>query len=371
MVAHANRMMGQAIGPVIGGALNSQWGFRSIFWMLFVMSLFVLIMLLVFLPETQRRVAGNGSVPLSGFHKPWIYSLQPPKEWANVPKPQPPKMPPFSVKSILVPLKYVFEKDIFVLLSWGAFVYAVWSMVTASTTTVLLHSFPQLNQWQVGLCFLPNGVGCVLGSICTGRLLDKTFKDVEAQYKEEHGLEEANVKANKDFPFERARLPLMPYFSVAFIVAIALYGPSYEFNDIRKGFAPNLIASLGLQFVIAFSATAVFNINSVLMVDCFPEGPAGATATNNLCRCLLGAVGVSVIQPLIGAVKPRNAFMILAGVVLLFSPLVWVQWRYGEIWRREREERATQSRDRRTAGIGTDSGSETDPQGILVSRIGS
>ncbi|KAF7558136.1 hypothetical protein G7Z17_g143 [Cylindrodendrum hubeiense] len=306
-------------------------------------SLLVLMLLLIFLPETQRKIAGNGSIPLGGFHKPWIYWVRPPKEWSDSKKPADSKMPPMSFKKVLVPLKYVAEKDIFVLLSWGALVYALWSMVTSSTTTVLLRSFPDLNQWQLGLCFLPNGFGCVLGSLITGRLLDKSFKQVEAQYKADHGLESVTIKGNSDFPIERARLPLMPYFSVAFIVAMGLYGPSYEFNDLRKNFAGNLVASLGLQFFIAFTATAVFNINSTMLVDCFPDGAGGATATNNLFRCLLGAAGVSVIQPLIDAVKVRNAFLILTGVITLFSPLVWIQWKYGRKWRLERERKAASS----------------------------
>ncbi|RSM06711.1 hypothetical protein CEP52_005557 [Fusarium oligoseptatum] len=77
------RMTGQAIGPVIGGVLNSTWGFRSIFWLLFVFGMLILMSLLIFLPETQRKVAGNGSIPLSGFHKPLIYVFSPPKAWGE------------------------------------------------------------------------------------------------------------------------------------------------------------------------------------------------------------------------------------------------------------------------------------------------
>lgn len=246
--------------------------------------------------------------------------------------------------SFLAPLAHVAEKDIFVLLSWGALVYTMWSMVTSSTATVLLYSFPDLTQSQIGLCFLPNGLGCVLGSLFTGHALDRTFKRVEAQYRRQHDLVHGeNLKGKTDFPFERARLPLMPYFSVAFVVTVALYGPSFELNDVRRYFAANLVACLGLQFMIAFSATAIFNINSTMLVDCFPDGPASATATNNLCRCLLGAAGVSVIQPLITAVKTRNAFLILAAIAVVFSPLVWVQWRYGEVWRQAREHRRSRN----------------------------
>ncbi|CAI6018180.1 unnamed protein product [Clonostachys chloroleuca] len=332
------RMTGQAIGPIIGGALNSAWGFRSIFWLLFSMSISVLLGLLVFLPETQRTVAGNGSIPLSGFKKPLAYWIQPPKEWATASKqtPQPSKAPP-SIKEIFAPLGYIFQRDIAALLSWGAIVYTAWSMVTSSTTTALLRGYPFLTQWQIGICFLPNGLGCVLGSLSTGRLLDRSFKSVEEQYKKERRVSTVNIKKDREFPFERARLPMVPYFSIAFVISMALYGPSFELNDIHRFQSSNLAAPLILQFFIAFTSTAIFNVNSTMLIDCFPDRSASATALNNLCRCLLGAAGVSTIQPMIDALKLRNSFLILAGVVIVFSPLIWIEWRWGQSWRQERE----------------------------------
>ncbi|CAH0033886.1 unnamed protein product [Clonostachys rhizophaga] len=332
------RMTGQAIGPIIGGALNSAWDFRSIFWLLFSMSISVLLGLLVFLPETQRTVAGNGSIPLSGFKKPFTYWIQPPKEWATESKQtlEPSKVRP-SLKEVFAPLGYIFEKDIAALLSWGAIVYTAWSMVTSSTTTALLRGYPFLNQWQIGLCFLPNGLGCVLGSLSTGRLLDRSFKSVEEQYKKERRVSTVNIKKDREFPFERARLPMVPYFSIAFVISMALYGPSFELNDIHRFQSSNLAAPLILQFFIAFTSTAIFNVNSTMLIDCFPDRSASATALNNLCRCLLGAAGVSAIQPMIDAMKLRNSFLILAGVVIIFSPLIWIEWRWGQSWRQERE----------------------------------
>ncbi|KAG5787525.1 hypothetical protein H9Q69_013407 [Fusarium xylarioides] len=111
------RMIGQAIGPVIGGLLNSAWGFRSIFWFLFVFSALVLLGLLIFLPETQRRIAGNGDVPLRGLYKPWFYYFKPPKEWRNAPVPPAPKLEKLSWKTIIEPLTYILRIDILVLLS--------------------------------------------------------------------------------------------------------------------------------------------------------------------------------------------------------------------------------------------------------------
>jgi MFS family permease len=334
-------MTGQAIGPIIGGALNSQWGFRSIFWFLFVTSIIVLGALLIFLPETQRRIAGNGTNVVSGFQKPFIYYVRPPSAWsesAGTSRPAP--RSPITFKDAFSPLAYVLEKDIAALLAWGAVAYTAWSMVTASTTTMLLLGFPLLTQWQLGLCFLPNGLGCIISSLSTGWILDQSYNRALERYKVEHGIPaDENVDHSRDFPYVQARLRLMPIFSIVLMISLALYGPSFEFNDLRQHFGPNLAAPLILQFLIAFSATAIFNINSTVLIDCFPERPASATALNNLCRCLLGAVGVSVIQPLIGAVKAMKAFFIVSGVVFLFTPLIWVEWKWGERWRQEREDR--------------------------------
>ncbi|KAH8691476.1 major facilitator superfamily domain-containing protein [Talaromyces proteolyticus] len=336
------RMIGQALGPVLGGILNGIWGFRSIFWFLFALSILVLLTLLAFLPETHRDIAGNGSVPLHGVHKPFIYwIISEPTEWVRSPSTTPGrKTPSVTFKSVLTPLKHLFEKDIFLLLAWGALIYAVWSMVTSSTTTVLKHEFPSLTDVELGLCFLPNGVGCVLGSISTGKLMDRNFRMVAKHYRRQHQIpDDVEIKGDKSFPYERARLSPMPYLSAVFIIVTALYGASYELNDVNRKAIANLLISLALQFLIAFTATAIFSINSAMMVDCFPSGGAGATAVNNLARCSLGAVGVSVVQPMINAIRIRNTFVVLAAVVALCSPMVWVEWKWGEKWRTDREKR--------------------------------
>ncbi|GFF54236.1 MFS antiporter QDR2 [Aspergillus lentulus] len=337
------RMTGQAFGPVIGGALNSLWGFRSIFWLLFALSVVILIALLIFLPETHRGITGNGSIPLSGFSKPFIYMLKPPMVSKVSPKTSRSSStrPPIPLKKkASSPLAYIFEKDIAALLVWGAVAYTAWSMVTSSTTTMLLYGFPYLTEWQLGLCFLPNGFGCICGSLSSGWLLDQSFRRAQERYRLDNNIpSDVKIVSQRGFPLVRARLHYMPLFSIALVIALALYGPSFEFNDLRRQFGPNLAAPLILQFLIAFTTMALFNINSTLLVDCFPERPASATALNNLCRCLLGAAGVSVVQPLIDAVRVMKAFFIVTGVVLLFQPLIWVEWKIGERWRREREDK--------------------------------
>lgn len=72
------------------------------------------------------------------------------------------------------------------------------------------------------------------------------------------------------------------------------------------------------------------------MLDFFPGRSASATAVNNLVRCTVGAAGVSAIQPLINQVGETLAFPILAGITLALTPLIAVEWIYGEGWRAQR-----------------------------------
>lgn len=338
-------MTGQGVGPIIGGALNTTWGFRSILWLLFTLSVIVPGALLIFLPETQRSIAGNGSIPLTGFHNPLAYMFKSPSAWTGNYETTHSLSPRAEIplKKAFPTLIYLFEKDIATILVWGAVAYTSWSTVTSSTTTMMLYGFPHLTQWQVGLCFLPNGLGCICGSLSTGWLLDKSFRRLQAQFKADRGIysddSAAAVTNRRDFPYMQARLRLMPVSSIGLTISLALYDPSFEFNDLNRYFGPNLAAPLTLQFLIAFTATAIFNINSTVLADCFPDRPASATALNNICRCLLGAVGVSVIQPLISAVKTMRAFFVVAGVVLLFTPLIWVEWKWADKWRWERGEK--------------------------------
>lgn len=149
-------MLGQGVGPVFGGILSQYLGFRSIFWFLTIVSAVSLLSILVFLPETLRSIAGNGTVPLHGLHKPFIYSITGQKDAkeGTVPSAQKKKV---TFKTVVAPLAFLGEKDVFITLFYGAIVYTVWSMVTSSTSD-LFESRYGLNTLEVGLTFLGNGM---------------------------------------------------------------------------------------------------------------------------------------------------------------------------------------------------------------------
>jgi hypothetical protein len=79
----------------------------------------VLAVLIIFLPETQRSIAGNESTPLSGFHKAFVYTPRAPMVWTDDRKINhfPKLRNTISLKKAFSPLAYIFEKNIVSLLA--------------------------------------------------------------------------------------------------------------------------------------------------------------------------------------------------------------------------------------------------------------
>lgn len=344
------RMMGQSVGPVLGGILTQYLGFRSIFWFLTIFGSLVLLGIVAFLPETLRAIAGNGTVRLTGVQKPLIYMIRGQPDVRAESDTDAPKRR-VQLSTIVTPLRFLVEKDVLVTLLYGSVIYTVWSMVTSSTTAIFQERY-HLQNLYVGLAFLPNGTsypiscqyspptnttclgfGCVLGSYLTGYLMDHDFRRTELSYKRTHNIDPSTKLKHKDlsdFPIEHARLRNIWWIILLFITSTAVYGPSLSYH---------LAFPLVLQFFIAYTATAVFSINSALVIDLYPGKSASATAVNNLVRCSVGAVGVAVVQVMVEGMGVKAAFGVLAAVVAGLSPMVWVEWRWGMKWRMERAER--------------------------------
>jgi hypothetical protein len=75
------------------------------------------------------------------------------------------------------------------------------------------------------------GLGCVLGSLVTGKLMDRDYKREAQQYRLKHGLQD-DVKLKQqdfpDFPIEQARLRSTYLLASVFVVATFIYGFSVE-----------------------------------------------------------------------------------------------------------------------------------------------
>lgn len=341
------RMLGQGVGPVFGGILSQYLGFRWIFWFLTIVAGASLLSIIFFLPETLRPIAGNGTVPLHGVYKPALYYVTGQKEAQEEAVPDK-KKSKVTIGTVFAPLTFLKEKDVFITLFFGSIVYTVWSMITSSTSDLFEETYG-LTTLEVGLTFLGNGTyscsafchflsisnyllgfGCMSGSYTIGYLMDYNHKMTELEYCQRHNLDtnyRINAKTHPDFPIEYARMRNTWWITALFIICTALYGVSLR---------THLAVPIILQYLIAYCSTAVFTINSALVIDLYPGASASATAVNNLMRCLIGAAGVAVIQPIIDKIGSLWAFVLLAGITLAMVPLLSVEMRWGPKWRMQR-----------------------------------
>ncbi|KAH6641867.1 major facilitator superfamily transporter [Chaetomium tenue] len=331
-----------AIGPVLGGLLANSFGFRSIFVFLVILSSLVIILIIVFLPETLRSIAGNGSLRVTGIHQPLIarFTKEPPYIQDPSDTPQRKKV---TLMTFIEPLRLLTEMDILFNLLFGGVVYAIWSMVTSSTTGLFKSRFG-LSELLLGLAFLPNGLGTIIGSTIAGKLMTRDYKAAEAAYKmannlpPTHKLPARNVPA--DFPIEYARLRHLPWIAGLFVTSTAAYG--FSLADATFTSKPGWIAvPLVLQFLIAATSNAVFALNQTLVSDLCPGKGASSTAVNNLVRCGMGAVGVAFVETMVADVGPAPAFLGLALIVVAVSPSAAVNWYWGQEWRAARMEKKT------------------------------
>lgn len=310
---------------------------RSIFVFLLILSSLVLIAIIIFLPETLRSIAGNGSLRLTGIHQPLIRKIQKEAPYiADRDDSYSPKK--ITLKTFVEPLLLLKEKDILLSLIFGGTVYAIWSMVTSSTTGLFKQAF-SLNELLLGLVFLPNGLGTIVGSTVIGNLMNKSYIEMELKYKETHNLP-ADYKLPKkaipaDFPIEHARLRHTKWITIIFVLSVCLYGFSLALPNLVS--RPGWIAvPLTIQFFIAATSNAVFAVNQTMVSDLCPGKGASSTAINNLVRCSMGAVGVAFIEKMIMAMGVGTAFLGLGLATIGVVPLAVVQWYWGPKWRRER-----------------------------------
>lgn len=120
------------------------------------MSSLVILDIITFLPETMRSIAGNGTIRVHGIYQPLIRQVR--KEPSYMEDSEDViKRKRITIMTFIDPLKLLKERDIVFNLIFGGAVYAIWSMVTASTTTLFKAPFG-LTELLLGVVFLPNGM---------------------------------------------------------------------------------------------------------------------------------------------------------------------------------------------------------------------
>ncbi|GLA28380.1 hypothetical protein AnigIFM63309_008657 [Aspergillus niger] len=344
-IFQAGLLVPVAVGPVIGGGIAGSLGWKAIFWFLTIYSGAFLCFLIAFLPETLRSIVGNGSLkssnPLVNFPLE-LYQKTTKVEWEQVSDGQSQRAAKKKI-DVLGPLRILISNHAAPIIIFLAVYYAVWQMsITAMSS--LFKSRYGLSEIQIGLTFIANGVGSMIGTLVTGKILDADYRRVKSRYEAsldaEQGEETTAATREENFPLEKARLRLVPIFSILQCLSIILFG--WTINYARK---VHIAVPIVSTFITGWTAVSTQSLIMTYLVDIFPDRSAAASASLNLARCLFAAGGTSFIMPLINSVGVGVAFTICVAVQLLALVGPLIQWRFAAGWRRKERERDAQRAD--------------------------
>lgn len=339
-------LVGGAVGPLIGGGLTASLGWRSIFWFLVISAGVSLVLTVVFFPETGRSIVGNGQVkPRRAINQ------APSMVIRNALKPSQKQIPfdqgerallsPPKSTSILRTFRIVLYKDVALILLPIGLHYTLWFMVITAQSTLLMSEY-NFSALHVGISYLANGIGSVLGSLLSGRLMNYFYRRETAKYRqtwlETHG---PDVPPDMSlFDIQSARLKPAQYVSLVILCSGIIFGWTIQYKV-------HWIVPISMTLLLSLGSVFYITIGQCLMVDLFPDESSTASASVNVVRCLLCASGLAAVDKMITALGSGGAFTLMAGIVLVSWIGIFLEMKHGQRWDRERREKEGKNDEKR------------------------
>jgi len=350
-IFQAGLLVPVAVGPVIGGALAGSLGWRAIFWFLTIYSGVFLLILVLLLPETLRSVVANGSRTPSnpiGRYPLVIYQRTTKVKWEPAAAPSEATMR--KRIDITGPFRILASKLAAPIIVFLAVYYAVWQMSITAMSTLFQEHYG-LKETQIGLTFIANGAGSMIGTLITGKVLDLEYRRAKARHEspQTHGDPKAgdgthcvSTGPKDQFSLETARLRLVPLFALLQCVSIILFGWTIQYPR-RVHIAVPIVST----FITGWTAVSIQSVVMTYLVDIFHDRSAAASASLNLARCLFAAAGTSFVMPMVNAIGVGPAFTVCVAVQIVALLGLTVQRRFGSIWRRETHKNKCEAQDER------------------------
>ena len=311
--------LGACIGPVVGGAVAYTSGnYEWVFWALVIVGAILLLGVGTLLPETARSIVGNGEGrKLQKWWEQSWYEIC--KDWLQQSKllrrprgnekhgqsvyevPNQRFLQRCRIRNPLACLRMIFHLDTFLVL-WmhGSFYTVDYSLVAAVPD--IFKTIYHFNELQIGLSYLPRGVGIISGGYCVGKFMDYNYR--KTAKKIGWTIDKVSGDDLAKFPIERARSG--GSYLLLLISTATLLGYGWAVSRHAHVSVP-----LILQFVQGFWGTCFYTTYNTLLVDVYPESPSTAAAAASISRCAMAAAGLAILQPLLDATGRGWSFTLL------------------------------------------------------------
>lgn len=196
-------ILAPSIGPILGGVLSKYLGWEAIFWFLAIAAGTFFVPLLLFFPETCRGIVGNGSIPTVGWNLAiWSYF-----QTTTAVSPQGPTLPRrrVNISNPWSTLRLLSHRPVGLVLLANGVVFSSYYAVTAGIPA-LFHRIYNLDDLEIGLCFIPAGLGSLLSATANGVLVDWNYRRTRRNAGQTvHKNQKQDII---EFPIEQARLQI-------------------------------------------------------------------------------------------------------------------------------------------------------------------
>ncbi|KAI9888204.1 MAG: hypothetical protein M1820_010248 [Bogoriella megaspora] len=335
-------LCGPLLSPIIGGALNEAWGWRSTQWFCVIYGGLVWLLVFIGLPETlkarisviqqaERELQGGGRPPITRTTTRQSVQLKT-KKWLVI-----------LHRCFIDPLKIILY------LRFGCVAITVW---LASTTFFCLY-FLNISVQQVfgappygyssiivGLLYIPNSLGYIFASVLGGRWVDYIMHR-EAR---KAGRYDANGKlifrptdrmgenawvAAVLFPLSMIWYGWTADKGVIWIVPVSTWSLILKSKTVAHG-----LVQMIANFFFGIASMIIFGMATTMLTEFMPGKASHGIATNNFIRNIFATIAGVVAEPLIRAIGNGYAFTIQAIIFAITCPVViLLMKRYGDQWR--------------------------------------